>query len=44
VQGGDFFTFMRKFGKLKESWVQLYICELALAIQVGAGTVLSVHP
>lgn len=33
VQGGDFFTFMRKIGKLKESWVQLYICEIALALQ-----------
>jgi serine/threonine protein kinase len=33
VQGGDFFTFMRKFGKLRESWVQLYICEIALALQ-----------
>jgi len=34
VQGGDFFTFMRKFGKLREPWVQLYICEIALALQV----------
>jgi hypothetical protein len=33
-KGGDFFTFMRKFGKLKEKWVQLYICQIALALQV----------
>ena len=33
VQGGDFFTFMRKFGKLKEAWVRLYISEMAMALQ-----------
>ena len=33
VQGGDFFTFMRKFGKLKEHWVRLYISEIAMALQ-----------
>ena len=33
VQGGDFFTFMRKFRKLKEPWVQLYISEIAMALQ-----------
>ncbi|GMI13149.1 hypothetical protein TrVE_jg115 [Triparma verrucosa] len=33
VQGGDFFTFLRKVGRMKESWVQLYICEIALALQ-----------
>ena len=34
VQGGDFFTFMRKFGRLRESWVQLYVTEIAMALQV----------
>ena len=34
VQGGDFFTFMRKFGRLRESCVQLYVTEIAMALQV----------
>ena len=33
VQGGDFFTFLRKVGRMKESWAQLYVCEIALALQ-----------
>ena len=33
VQGGDFFAFLRKVRRVKESWAQLYICELALALQ-----------
>lgn len=33
VQGGDFFTLMRKFRRLPEEWVCLYVCEIALALQ-----------
>jgi len=33
VQGGDFFTLMRKFRRMKEEWVQVYIAEIALALQ-----------
>ena len=33
VQGGDFFTFLRKVGRMRESWAKLYICEIALALQ-----------
>lgn len=29
VQGGDFFTLMRKFRKLPEEWVRLYIAEVS---------------
>ena len=28
VQGGDFFTLMRKFRRMKEEWVQVYIAEI----------------
>jgi serine/threonine protein kinase len=33
VQGGDFFTLMRKFRRLPEDWVKLYVMEVALALQ-----------
>jgi serine/threonine protein kinase len=33
VQGGDFFTFMRKVGKVRESWARLYITEISMALQ-----------
>jgi serine/threonine protein kinase len=33
VQGGDFFTLMRKFRRLPEDWVRLYIAEIAMALQ-----------
>jgi serine/threonine protein kinase len=33
VQGGDFFTLMRKFKRLPEAWVKIYIGEIALALQ-----------
>eukprot|EP00595_Chromulina_sp_UTEXLB2642_P002875 CAMPEP_0196763952 /NCGR_PEP_ID=MMETSP1095-20130614/5090_1 /TAXON_ID=96789 ORGANISM="Chromulina nebulosa, Strain UTEXLB2642" /NCGR_SAMPLE_ID=MMETSP1095 /ASSEMBLY_ACC=CAM_ASM_000446 /LENGTH=721 /DNA_ID=CAMNT_0042118303 /DNA_START=526 /DNA_END=2688 /DNA_ORIENTATION=- len=33
VQGGDFFTLMRKFKRLPEDWVRLYVAEIALALQ-----------
>ena len=33
VQGGDFFTYFRKVGRMKESWARFYICEIALALQ-----------
>lgn len=33
VQGGDFFTLMRKFRRLPEAWVVLYISEIAMALQ-----------
>jgi len=33
VQGGDFFTYLRKVGRMRESWARLYICEVALALQ-----------
>jgi serine/threonine protein kinase len=33
IQGGDFFSLMRKFRRLPESWVQIYIAEIALALQ-----------
>jgi tRNA A-37 threonylcarbamoyl transferase component Bud32 len=33
VQGGDFFTLMRKFRKMPEDWTRLYIAEIALALQ-----------
>jgi serine/threonine protein kinase len=33
VQGGDFFTLMRKFRKLPESWAVLYVAEIAMALQ-----------
>lgn len=33
VQGGDFFTLMRKFRRMPEDWVRIYIGEIALALQ-----------
>lgn len=33
VQGGDFFTLMRKFRRLPEEWVRYYVAEIALALQ-----------
>lgn len=33
VQGGDFFTLMRKHKRLPEEWVRLYVGEIALALQ-----------
>jgi serine/threonine protein kinase len=33
VQGGDFFTLMRKHRRLPEEWVRIYIGEIALALQ-----------
>lgn len=33
VQGGDFFTLLRKLGKMEEAAVALYSCEIALALQ-----------
>jgi len=33
VQGGDFFTLMRKFKRLPEDWVRLYVAEIAMALQ-----------
>lgn len=32
-QGGDFFTLMRKYKRLPEDWVRVYICEIAMALQ-----------
>ncbi|KAJ1439753.1 kinase-like domain-containing protein [Ochromonadaceae sp. CCMP2298] len=33
VQGGDFFTLMRKFKRIPEEWVRLYVMEVAMALQ-----------
>lgn len=33
VQGGDFFTLMRKFKRLPEDWVRIYIAEIGMALQ-----------
>lgn len=33
VQGGDFFTLMRKFRRLPEDWVKLFVMEVAMALQ-----------
>eukprot|EP01038_Epipyxis_sp_PR26KG_P005248 gene5248-7293_t len=33
VQGGDFFTMMRKFKRIPEDWVRLYVIEVAMALQ-----------
>lgn len=33
VQGGDFFTLMRKFRRLPEEWVRLYVLQVAMALQ-----------
>ena len=33
VQGGDFFTFLRKFRKLPEDWCRVYTAEIAMALQ-----------
>jgi serine/threonine protein kinase len=33
VQGGDFFTLMRKHKRLPEDWVRIYVGEIALALQ-----------
>ena len=32
-QGGDFFTLMRKFKRLPEAWVVLYVSQIAMALQ-----------
>ena len=32
MQGGDFFTYLRKEGRLPESRVKLYVAEIALAL------------
>ena len=32
-QGGDFFTLMRKFKRIPEDWVRLYVIEVAMALQ-----------
>jgi serine/threonine protein kinase len=32
VQGGDFFTLMRKYRRLPEDWVRIYVCEVAMAL------------
>lgn len=33
AQGGDFFSFLRRFRRLDESWVSFYVAELGLALQ-----------
>lgn len=33
VQGGDFFTLMRKYRRLPEDWVRVYVTEVAMALQ-----------
>lgn len=33
VQGGDFFTLMRKFRRLPEDWCRVYIAEISMALQ-----------
>ncbi|CAM9505337.1 unnamed protein product, partial [Ectocarpus fasciculatus] len=33
VQGGDFFTLMRKFKRMPEDWVRVYIAEIAMALE-----------
>lgn len=33
VQGGDFFTLMKKFRRLPEDWTRLYVLQIALALQ-----------
>eukprot|EP00606_Chrysophyceae_sp_TOSAG23-5_P000695 GSChrysophyteH2.ASY1.ANO1.392.1 assembled CDS len=33
VQGGDFFTLMRKHRRLPEDWVRIYVGEIAMALQ-----------
>ena len=33
VQGGDFFTLMRKFRRMPEDWVRIYVAEISLALQ-----------
>lgn len=33
AQGGDFFTFLRRFRCLDEEWARFYLAELALALQ-----------
>jgi serine/threonine protein kinase len=33
VQGGDFFTLMRKFRRLPEDWCRVYIAEIGMALQ-----------
>lgn len=33
VQGGDFFTLMRKFKRIPEDWVRIYVIEVAMALQ-----------
>jgi serine/threonine protein kinase len=30
VQGGDFFTLMRKYRRLPEEWVRVYVCEVSV--------------
>ena len=33
AQGGDFFSFLRRFRRLDERWARFYLAELALALQ-----------
>jgi protein kinase A len=33
IKGGDFFTLMRKFRKLPEDWVRLYVLQVAMALE-----------
>jgi len=33
VQGGDFFTLLRKFKKLPEDWARVYVAEIAMALE-----------
>ncbi|EGB11400.1 hypothetical protein AURANDRAFT_20785, partial [Aureococcus anophagefferens] len=33
AQGGDFFSFLRRFRRLDEAWARFYLAELALALQ-----------
>ncbi|KAJ8600915.1 hypothetical protein CTAYLR_005065 [Chrysophaeum taylorii] len=33
AQGGDFFTFLRRFKRLDEKWARFYLAQLALALQ-----------
>ena len=33
VQGGDFFTLLRKFKKLPEDWARVYVAEVAMALE-----------
>ena len=33
AQGGDFFSFLRRFRRLDEAWARIYLAEIALALQ-----------